>query len=239
MVRLQEQARYTFGEMQDDARTLGIEFDRLGGLFAKAKIDDTANRYTQALARMIEASGDPGMVLFESREALSQLVQDSLKAGVALPENMREWIEEMHRAGLLVDENGDALTDLSQLKFGERLKTEAEIISQAMERLEKIINRIADALSNLPGLPGFSEPRLPGTDPRPIPMASGGDFMVTRPTLFLAGEAGPERATFTPRGSSMGGGTSTVRVEVGMPDGRNLVDFVMRQAGNRWAVAAR
>ena len=29
-----------------------------------------------------------------------------------------------------------------------------------------------------------------------IPMAAGGDFMVTKPTLFLAGEAGPERATF-------------------------------------------
>jgi hypothetical protein len=33
-------------------------------------------------------------------------------------------------------------------------------------------------------------------------MASGGDFMVRKPTLFLAGEAGPERATFTPFGSS-------------------------------------
>jgi hypothetical protein len=31
-------------------------------------------------------------------------------------------------------------------------------------------------------------------------MAAGGDFLVTQPTLFLAGEAGPERATFTPQG---------------------------------------
>ena len=31
-------------------------------------------------------------------------------------------------------------------------------------------------------------------------MADGGDFLVTRPTLFLAGEAGTERATFTPLG---------------------------------------
>jgi len=34
----------------------------------------------------------------------------------------------------------------------------------------------------------------------PVPMAAGGDFLVTQPTLFLAGEAGPERATFTPQG---------------------------------------
>jgi hypothetical protein len=32
------------------------------------------------------------------------------------------------------------------------------------------------------------------------PQAAGGDYWVTTPTLFLAGEAGPERATFTPMG---------------------------------------
>lgn len=36
--------------------------------------------------------------------------------------------------------------------------------------------------------------------------ANGGDYMVNRPTLFLAGEAGPERATFTPIGGRGGGG---------------------------------
>jgi len=38
----------------------------------------------------------------------------------------------------------------------------------------------------------------------PYPMAEGGDFNVAGPTMFLAGEAGPERATFQPQGG--GGG---------------------------------
>lgn len=52
-----------------------------------------------------------------------------------------------------------------------------------------------------------------------IPMADGGDFMVTRPTLFLAGEAGvPERATFTPMPTaaaepSQSGGGITINVQ--------------------------
>lgn len=45
------------------------------------------------------------------------------------------------------------------------------------------------------------------------PQAVGGDYWVTRPTLFLAGEAGPERATFTPAGRSGGAGGSGVNVE--------------------------
>jgi len=36
--------------------------------------------------------------------------------------------------------------------------------------------------------------------------ASGGDYLVTKPTMFLAGEAGPERATFTPQGKAGPGG---------------------------------
>ena len=38
-----------------------------------------------------------------------------------------------------------------------------------------------------------------------MPMAKGGDMIVKKPTLFLAGEAGPERATFTPGGGSPAG----------------------------------
>jgi tape measure domain-containing protein len=41
---------------------------------------------------------------------------------------------------------------------------------------------------------------------RYTPQALGGDYMVRRPTLFLAGEAGPERATFTPQGKAAPGG---------------------------------
>lgn len=53
------------------------------------------------------------------------------------------------------------------------------------------------------------------TSNTPIPRARGGDDIVTRPTLFLAGEAGPERATFTPLGAGdIGGGGSGIEVNI-------------------------
>jgi len=42
-----------------------------------------------------------------------------------------------------------------------------------------------------------------GPPPDAEEQAEGGDYYVTRPTLFLAGEAGPERATFTPLNKGM------------------------------------
>lgn len=40
-------------------------------------------------------------------------------------------------------------------------------------------------------------------DPNPNPQALGGSYLVRKPTLFLAGDAGPEQATFTPLNSGM------------------------------------
>jgi len=53
-----------------------------------------------------------------------------------------------------------------------------------------------------------------------IPQATGGDWMVTKPTLFLAGEAGAERATFTPQNGAqpIGGESVTVNIYAAVLD---------------------
>ena len=57
-------------------------------------------------------------------------------------------------------------------------------------------------------------------------MANGGDLLVNRPTWFLAGEDGPERATFTPVGrpsSGSGGSTGPIHITVvSQLDGREV-----------------
>jgi hypothetical protein len=73
---------------------------------------------------------------------------------------------------------------------------------------------------------GAESPGSTGSGRRVIPQAAGGDWMVRKPTLFLAGEAGPERATFTPVGKA-GPGAGTVNVYIGTvttPNAREFVD---------------
>jgi hypothetical protein len=56
---------------------------------------------------------------------------------------------------------------------------------------------------------GSAMPRMGGGGMQgPYMMAEGGDVMVDRPTLFVAGEAGPERATFKPMPKFGPGGMS-------------------------------
>lgn len=68
---------------------------------------------------------------------------------------------------------------------------------------QKTIKINLETTGNIPTL-------TPGSGITAIPQANGGKWMVNKPTLFLAGEAGPEVAEFTPvrkMGSDSGGGS--------------------------------
>jgi hypothetical protein len=229
MLELHEQGKYTLQEMKADAQTLGIEFSRLGGVFKMAEIDDTAQRYTQALERMIKVSGDPGHILFESREAINQLVQDAKKLGVALPENMQPWLEEMLRAGLLVDENGEALKDLSGIRFGARLKTEAEMIQEAMDKLVETVERLTAALLEIrfPSLPSL--PTVPG---------GGGETGVGGGSEAAGLAAGFSRADSRAFLRSVGNSVVSAPLTIEM-DKRVVAEGVIEVVGNRIALKTR
>jgi hypothetical protein len=68
-------------------------------------------------------------------------------------------------------------------------------------------NPVSDAIDTS----GVANPRKPR---KPHKQAAGGDYLVHAPTLFMAGEAGTERATFTPVGAGApGGGGDTTLIE--------------------------
>lgn len=68
--------------------------------------------------------------------------------------------------------------------------------------------------------------------------ANGGDYMVSRPTLFLAGEAGPERATFTPigkDGASAGRGNVYIDITIDSPvvSRESDLDYLVEEVSRR------
>jgi TP901 family phage tail tape measure protein len=119
------------------------------------------------------------------------------------------------------------------------LKEVDNYAQRTMDRIREVAktHHIHFDITSSGGVP--TAPSLPaGTDTSnmpAIPMAAGGDFMVTRPTLFLAGEAGPERATFTPVGGdgrSGGGEGVTINgplVQVDRVDSMAMVDEIAMQ----------
>jgi hypothetical protein len=117
-----------------------------------------------------------------------------------------------------------------------------------MERMTKAIEDLVAELRALNGLPAAST-GLSGlvaeqnarmgaswkTAEYGGEQALGGDYLVTRPTLFLAGEAGPERATFRPAG---GGSSQPILITViSTLDGREVARNQVRYLPNQLKLA--
>lgn len=132
--------------------------ESLGPAFRQAEIDKTAAKYVNAIDTMTRGGGNLRMILDDAKEEFSELVAEALKSGTTLPANMQPWIESLMESGKLVDENGQKITDISKLKFGDEIKTEAEIAREGWDRIleaiETLIDRIngplADAITNIP-----------------------------------------------------------------------------------------
>jgi len=83
--------------------------------------------------------------------------------------------------------------------------------------------------------------------PTPIMNATGGDYIVSQPTSFVAGEAGTERVIVIPQGrpgfggtgGGMGGGASKIEINVhGTNDPEAAANLVIRKLADRGIVAA-
>ena len=143
------------------------------------------------------------------------------------------------------------ITDMTDLgiTFGDTMKDAADKIALAVQALIRKYEELAETIRKVPDAPkpppttATTAPKLPGgglpTIPKVtipkiapvvlpnfdlLPMARGGRGMVKKPTLFLAGEEGPEEFAFSGTGKRFGSGsrkaaTANIHVHV-IQDGR-------------------
>ncbi|HXH05849.1 MAG TPA: hypothetical protein VNI83_04590 [Vicinamibacterales bacterium] len=226
--------------MRSAAQKYGIELEALGPRFQAARIAETARTILEDFDLLTMGGREVGGVLEGMRDEIQQLVIDSLKFGVAIPANFKPLLEQLLATGQLVDQNGQRLTDLSQIKFADPIKVGIEAIVERLDQLliglgiklpEAItsgVNAAVDQAGRLAHEIGIAIERIPrhvpidvGLTPTgeggALPMQHGG--IVTRPTLALLAERGPEAVIPLARG----GGPLTIRVPIYL-DGRQIAE---------------
>lgn len=203
-----------FKKMEDVAKKYGIELSALGPAFQQAKLSDTAKTIINDFDLLARNGADVDKILAGMKKPINDLVNESLKFKTTIPENMRPWIEQLLKTGQLTDENGDKITDLSELKFAAPIVTEFDkLIKKIQDLIDVLTLGLPAALLNIPSPKPITVPvsyRFDTDYPeRPIPMASGGMGRVTKPTLFLAGESGAEDYAFSGGGKRFSGNSQT------------------------------
>lgn len=230
---LQATSEPTFADMVAAANEFGVSIDGAGLAFQQMSQDEAAKKIIDAFDTMKRGGMDVGNTINGMSDELSAFVQDSIKFKTVIPENMRWMIEAAMESGQLIDENGDKLTDMSAINFGEPIKSKWELIGDEISKLTKAIKEmvdqlrgpvvaaVGDAVTAFHGLPtewnfdvkpNFGMGGGAGVKGGDFggAMASGGVGRVHRPTWFLAGEKpGGEDFAFSGVGQRFSSGRST------------------------------
>jgi hypothetical protein len=213
------------------------DISKLGGTFQAQRLHDEWQQLIDDVDLFERGNISAADILDLTKGKILELVQQSLKFGVEIPENMRPFIKNLADAGELVDENGEKITDLGKLKFGETLQTTLQMLVDTVKELIEQFKRIPDVVAGLPKSVDIKvnakyDGEAPGAGGA-IPMAGGGFGRVTTPTLFLAGEAGDEDVAFSGGGRRFGGGLSNMEQTVVVKIGDRVIAQAVARGGPR------
>jgi len=229
------------------AEKYGFTLEELGPAMQRQELDKQAQQLFKDWELLNSAGIDTVAITERMAEAVNDYVGDALSMGIEIPSAMRPMLESFVKAGTLLDENGEIITDLedSGISF-------AMTMSEGFTRLIDKVSELTDAISRGLGLAieNIPQPEVTGTvrwhvegipqvNDRPggglaPEYAKGTDGFVNfgkgTPVILHGWEAVVPRdqanATVTGgggAGAQLGGGMMTVIVEA---DGRQLSRIV-------------
>ncbi len=219
-------------QFQDDAmatldetvKRYGFSIEELGPALQKQNLDKQAQGLYQDFKVLTSAGISTDVVLGRMGDSINDFVHAALKTGTEIPAAMAPMLQRMVEMGMLTDENGNVITDLEQsgVHFAETMTQGFQKIVDAVQKLTDAITRgLGLAIENIPDpeveghvswkVDDFPDSArdFPTTSIDVPALASGG--IVSRPTLALIGEAGPEAVVPLDRlNSTRGGVTVTI-----------------------------
>lgn len=193
----------------------GFAVEELGPKLRAQKLNEQALELIEDWRVLVGAGIDVALVNDKMAESINGYLQAAMKTGAEVPFAFRPILQSLIDQGKLMDANGNLITDL-----GSAGVTFAETLTQGFDRvvikLQQLIDTLNGAGQAIENLPAISIPTETGSSDAGLslwdritqhanPMADGGFGRVTGPTLFLAGEGGPEDYAFSGGGKRFGG----------------------------------
>ncbi len=137
--------------LDDTVAKYGFTLSELGPTFAAQKLNEQAGSLLQDYQVLTAAGVDHVAIINKMGPALQSYVHQAELTGAAIPESMRPVLQSMIDMGLLTDESGEAMKDLSKLTFAETLDKKFSSLIDTINKLTDAISRgLGTALTNIP-----------------------------------------------------------------------------------------
>jgi hypothetical protein len=162
-----------FDALTEKAKTYGITLAGLGSKFQQANIESRTKTIVADFTALTNAGGDANGILDGMSDEISTLISDARRFGSSVPESLRPLLESLLKAGLLVDENGKKLDDLSGISFEDTpLDKSIDALAQAIKDLTAALTGAGKAATDL-GNVTIPVPTTPPDEGRPPMFAQG------------------------------------------------------------------
>ncbi len=140
-----------YKKMEEAANRYGISLDALGGKFNQAKFNDAVTQILEDYDLLTRGGADVNGVLDGMSDEVSEIAQRAMKLGLSMPENMRPIIQSLIDQGKLLDENGNKITDINKMTFGDPIKVGLDRIAALLETLVTGFGiKLPDAMDKVP-----------------------------------------------------------------------------------------
>jgi hypothetical protein len=233
-------------QIEEAVGRYGGEISKLGGTFQEARLHDSWQQIIDDMDLFQRGGVSAGDALDLTKAKVQELVQQSMAFGTEIPENVKGWIQTLITSGQLLDANGQKISDINSLKFGESLQTTIASLTAAIRELVAQFNAVPAAIGRIPSTididvrarksgDGWDEPQTGDIQSHAdgafvrrdhVARIHEGEF-VGSPD-FMAGVMADAMAARG--GGGRGGGEMTVRIPV-ILDGRQVTEVVARRLG--------
>lgn len=185
--------------MEEAILSVGGSVETLGDQWKAAKLGESADDLLAKWSLLSQPGVDIRNSITAMADEMSAYVQMMQRAGLEIPDDMKPVLQQFADASELIGQNGELLTDLTNLNFGKTMAEQMEPLLSAIYELVGVLRSdLPNAINGLPPInPGVSgPPSIWGSD---VPMAHGG-YIPPRPggTRVRAAEAG-EGEWFVPQ----------------------------------------
>lgn len=119
----------------------GLSIEDMGKKFQQTQMDKAAKSLVEDFVTLVDAGASVEKVIEKMGTAINEFILKAIQMGIEVPRSMKPIVDKMREQGLLVDENGNALSD----QMYESIQW-ATTLTQGFDKVEAAINRLADAI---------------------------------------------------------------------------------------------
>lgn len=135
-------------KIQEAVERYGGDISKLGGTFQAQRLHESWQQIIDDID-LFERGGMSAVdILNLTKDKIAEVAQESIRFETEIPENMRPYIQALITAGELVDDNGEKITDIGKLKFGETLQTTLALLTEEIRTLIKTLGGVPAAAEN-------------------------------------------------------------------------------------------